>query len=302
MPEGKILLTKFVFYDIITEIEFILNKEDREVNNLQNLHTHSTYGDGKNTLEEIISAAISKGFDSIGFSEHSYMSFSPSYSMSPDETELYKREVSALKQKYASELDIFCGLEVEILSDVDMSGYEYLIGSTHYFFIDGQYVGFDRNEEQVREVIKNYFDGSSMKFAKAYYEQLANLPMYGNFDIIGHFDLVAKHCEREGFLDVNSREYLKYAYDAIDALKGKIQFFEVNTGAIARGYRTSPYPSPPITKRLLESGFLPIISSDCHDMNMLDCAFNDAAELLSACGAKERYILTKDGFMAVPVK
>ncbi len=268
---------------------------------LQNLHTHSTYCDGKDTLEEMIEGAIAKGFESIGFSGHSYMSFSRGISMSLEGTEEYKRELAVLKKKYEGKIDIFTGLEVELYSGVELDGYDYLIGSAHYFNIDGEIVGFDRDEKTVRGVIANYFDGDPMKYAKAYYELVARIPEFGKFDIIGHIDLVAKHAESPNFLDVNSPEYLGYAYDAIDALKGKVPFFEVNTGAIARGYRTTPYPSAPIVKRLLESGFLPIISSDCHDRTKLDCAFEESAELLRSCGAKERYILTKEGFRAVPL-
>ncbi len=269
------------------------------MNHLQNLHTHSTYCDGKNSLEDMVLGAIEKGFDSIGFSGHSYMSFSPHISMSPEGTEEYKREIAVLKKKYEGQIDIFCGLEVELYSDVDLSGYDYLIGSAHYFYIDGDYVGFDRDEKTVRAVIDKYFEGNSLKYAKAYYELLSRLPEFGNFDIIGHFDLITKHCESPNFLDPDCPEYLKYAYDAIDELRGKVPFFEVNTGAIARGYRTSPYPSEKIVKRLLECGFLPVISSDCHDKNMLDCGFEDSAALLRSCGAEERYILTADGFRAV---
>ena len=42
----------------------------------QNLHTHSTFDDGKNTIEETVLSAIEKGFDSIGFSGHAYMYYS----------------------------------------------------------------------------------------------------------------------------------------------------------------------------------------------------------------------------------
>ena len=43
---------------------------------LQNLHIHTTYADGKDLPEEIVLKAIEKGFDSIGFSEHTYNRFS----------------------------------------------------------------------------------------------------------------------------------------------------------------------------------------------------------------------------------
>ena len=77
---------------------------------------------------------------------------------------------------------------------------------------------------------------------------------------------------------------------------GKIPFFELNTGAISRGYRTSPYPMKNILKQMREWGFGAIISSDCHDAAYLDCGFDEARELLLACGFNEKYILTPAGF------
>ena len=40
------------------------------------LHIHTTYADGKDKPEEIVVEAINRGFDSIGFSEHSYLKVS----------------------------------------------------------------------------------------------------------------------------------------------------------------------------------------------------------------------------------
>ena len=54
-----------------------------------------------------------------------------------------------------------------------------------------------------------------------------------------------------------------------------------------------------ILKQMKEWGFGAIISSDCHDAKYLDCAFDDARELLLECGFKEKYILTQEGFSAV---
>ncbi len=269
------------------------------MNYLQNLHTHTRYCDGKDTPEEMVKTAIEKGFTSLGFSGHSYMHFSPNYAMSIEGTEAYKREIRSLQEKYRDKIDLFCGLEFELYSKVDLSGYDYLIGSAHYFKIDGKHVGFDRSAEAVQTVIDEHFHGDGMAYARAYYEQLATLPSYGKFDILGHFDLIAKHVETRDFFDPNSPKYLSWAYEAMDALKGKIPFFEVNTGAIARGYRTAPYPAIPLLKGLLERGFLPVISSDCHDKNKLDCYFQESEELLRFCGARERYILTKEGFQGV---
>ena len=267
---------------------------------LQNLHTHSRYDDGADTLADMIAAARAKGFTSIGFSGHSYMHYAPDHSMSLAGTEEYKREVRALLGAYRGEFDVFCGLEFDMYSeDVDLSGYDYLIGSVHYLMRDGRHVGFDRSAEVVGSVIDTYFHGDGMAYAKAYYRALAELPDYGRFDIVGHFDRITKHSEKHPFFDEDSAEYRRAALEAAEALAGRIPFFEVNTGAISRGYRTTPYPSAFILKELRRLGFGAVISSDCHDSRHLDCGFAAAGELLRSCGFTERYILTTDGFRAV---
>lgn len=266
---------------------------------LQNLHTHTTYCDGKNTPEEMILAAYEKGFQSIGFSGHSYTYYAPEPSMSPDGTERYKEEIAFLKKKYADKMDIFCGLEFDMYSGTDLSGYDYLIGSVHYLTIRDEIIGFDRSADVVRSIIEHYFGGDGMTYAKAYYKTLAQLPEYGNFDIIGHFDLITKHKEKEQFFDTDSKEYRMAALEAAEALAGKIPYFEVNTGAIARGYRSSPYPDPFLIKEMKRLGFGVILSSDCHNSAYLDCGFQMMQELLRDCGYKEHYILTKDGFVPV---
>ena len=269
----------------------------------QNLHTHSSYCDGKDTLEEMIRTAMDKGFDSVGFSGHSYMYFAEDHSMSVQGTEDYKKEVLQLKEKYAGKFEVFLGLEFEMLStQVDLKGYDYLIGSSHYFDFGDRIVGFDRSADVVKGVIDECFGGDGMKYAREFYKNLARLPEYGDFDILAHFDLITKHSETHDFFDTESDEYREYAVRAAEALAGKIPYFEVNTGAISRGYRTTPYPDSFIMKEMKRLGFKPLISSDCHNREDLDCAFDLAEKMLAESGFTERYVLTQEGFKAIPLK
>lgn len=269
---------------------------------LQNLHTHSTYDDGKNTLEEMIEIAIRKGFSSIGFSGHSYTHYSLGGSMSVDGTEEYKKEIAALKEKHKGKIDIFCGLEFDIYSEIDMSGYDYMIGSVHYLKMGDKYVAFDRRETAlVQDVIDNWFGGDGLSFAKEYYKTVASLPKYGKFDIVGHFDVISKHNERGRFFDEESKEYLSLAIEAMEELSGKIPYFELNTGAIGRNYKSIPYPTETLLCEFKRLGFGAVISSDCHNGEFLDCYYREAEQLLRKCGYNEIYILTKDGFIPVEI-
>ena len=272
-----------------------------KMKNLQNLHTHSTFCDGRDTPEEMIASAIAQGFESIGFSGHSYTYYSdsPTPITSPEKTEAYKQEITALKKKYDGTFDIFLGLEFDMYSGTDLSGYDYLIGACHYLKNGDKFIAFDRSAEYVRNVIETEFSGDGMAFAKEYYRQVALLPDYGKFDVLAHFDIITKNIEKDRYFDIDSKEYLDTARESIDALRGKIPFFEVNTGAISRGYRTSPYPTLPLLKMFRDAGFGAIISSDCHDARYLATGFDMARELLLESGFTEKYILTKNGFTPV---
>ena len=262
----------------------------------QNIHTHTTFCDGKDTPEEMVLHSIKIGHTSIGFSAHSYAPFSPYPSMNEEKTVEYIKEINYLKEKYKDKTEIFLGLEFEMYSPVRKENYDYVIGSTHYLKIGNEYVGFDRDAKIVKNIIDTYFSGNGLKYAKAYYETFSQLSDFGNFDIVGHFDLITKHSEKENFFDTESKEYINYAFDALYTLKEKFDIYEVNTGAISRGYRTTPYPSEKILKEMKKIGCKMIITSDCHDKNYLDNYFDESLQLLKACGFSEVYTLEKNGF------
>ena len=265
----------------------------------QNLHTHTTYCDGFHTPEALLAAAVEKGFDSLGFSGHSYMHFAPNYSMSMIGTNDYIAHINKLKKE--SPIPIYLGLEFDRYSPVDFAPYDYIIGSVHNLIVNGEYVTFDRNAIVVKELLATYFQGDGLALAKAYYQTLATLPACGKIDIIGHFDIICKHAEHTCFFDRECKAYKGFVLEAVDALAGKIPFFEVNTGAMARGLRTTPYPDTFAVKALRQAGFGAVISSDCHDAAKLDFGFADAKKLLAACGFTEYYVRMESGFTAVPL-
>ncbi len=275
---------------------------------IQNLHTHTLYCDGINTPEELIQEALRKGFHSIGFSGHSYMKRYPKdYSMTPENNFSYQQEIRRLKQKYAGKIEIFCGMEADYYSQASLEGYDYLIGSVHYINQDGVLLDFDRTDLKypqyaMERILNEFFEGDGSRLVRAYYETLAKLGEGRPYNIIGHYDLIVKHNEFMHFIDEDSKEYRHAAVEAAEALAGKVKYFEVNSGAMARGYRSIPYPAPFIIKELKRLGFGAVITSDCHRKENLDFGFEEAAKLLEACGFRERYILTEQGFEAVPLQ
>ena len=267
---------------------------------LQNLHTHSTFCDGKHTPEEMVQFALEKGFSSLGFSSHS-CSRRPDRDVAPwfAKNERYRSEITRLKEVYRDRIDIFLGLEVESGLKIDVTPYEYLIGAVHTLDKNGEYFEVDSTLQITEDAIEKHFGGSPTEYAIEYFRRVAEMPKYGKFDILAHFDLLTKFQEQKPLFDENDPRYLRSAIEAIDAVQGKIPFFEVNTGAISRGYRTAPYPSIPLLKEFKSRGYGVVVTTDCHNGEYLDCHYIESVELLREVGFRERFILTKDGFVPI---
>jgi histidinol-phosphatase (PHP family) len=270
---------------------------------LQNLHTHTTYCDGKNTCEELVQKAIELGFNSLGFAGHSYTEYSSKFCMSQERTELYKKEIAHLKEKYKGAIELYCGIEFDSVSTDPLLNYDYVIATVHALTKDGAHFSIDAANPQVaKENIEKYLDGDFKKAVKLYYETVANLPKKAKrIDIAGHFDIITKYSEKDCFFNVDYKEYKDYALQALHALAEKVDIFEVNTGAMSRGYRTVPYPQSFILKELktLNKGL--VIGSDCHNKEHLDFWFDNALEFIKEQGFKEVYTFNGKGFTPHPL-
>lgn len=263
----------------------------------QNLHTHSDYCDGKDTIEAMALEAINKGFDVLGFSGHGNCRNVDDYSMDENNTKKYIEDVLAVKEKYQDQINIFLGVEQDVLGQrfKKHDPYDYIIGSVHFVKAGDKYLAVDFSSDVTKEIVEYY--GSFLNYAKSYFEEVKKIADMDEVDIVGHVDLLTKFNENEEFIKFDDPDYLKLAYNCIDQLLAKNKIFEVNTGAIARGQRKTPYPHKTLLKYIYDHGGKICLNSDCHNKEMLDCYYQESLELIQSCGFTTMMELTKDGFV-----
>lgn len=264
---------------------------------IQNLHTHTTFCDGKNTPEEMVRAALSLGMDSLGFSGHGPSSAPDEAAMAPEAVPAYRAEVLRLRERYAGRLEIFLGLEQDYYSPPPGEGWDYLIGSVHCVEKGGRLLSVDSLPEDFVRSARQYYGGDFYAFAEDYYRLVGEVPEKTGCQIVGHFDLITKFNEGDRLFDTGHPRYVKAALEALDRLAGKGVICEINTGAMSRGYRSAPYPAPWLLRAMRERKIPICITSDCHDRANLLYAFPQAAELARSCGYREQMVLTRQGFV-----
>ena len=236
---------------------------------ISNFHTHTVYCDGKDTPRALAEEALGLGCPALGFSGHSYTAFDPSWCMSPEGTSAYRREVLALREEFSGRLDVCVGLEQDYWADPPREEYDYLIGSVHYVKKDGEYLPVDESREVLLRGVERLYGGDIYAFAEDYFRLVGDVYARTRCRIVGHFDLLTKFNEDGTLLDETNPRYLRAAGEALDRLLEVPVLFEVNTGAMARGYRSTPYPGPVLRREIARRGGVFLRSSDCHRKEQL---------------------------------
>ena len=343
---------------------------------------HTTYCDGLNTAEEMILSAIDKGLSVVGLSGHSFTPHDQSYCMSREGTQRYIEELRGLKQKYAGSITLLLGTELDRYADIDLSPYDYYIGSVHYIFSEEgrrkrneilarhaggaalgaadaevaasdaelealiKYQDWSPVDDYAEDLCKfafgeegkasNETDAASLKgdpvwrrskmldAAELYFETVGGIVSATGCDMIGHFDLITKFTEGWGFspngnviskercgaaefvsdiFDTSDERYVAAWKRAIDRIfddcaerykngyrnrleklgvlqAGDKPVFEINTGAISKGYRTLPYPAADQIEYIKSKDGVLILSSDSHAAGTICSGFNEFANLI----------------------
>jgi histidinol-phosphatase (PHP family) len=246
-------------------------------------HVHSISPDAGVPMEEMCESAIQKGMDEIAFTDHYefYAHGVVKEYFHEEYLKLYWRSLEMCREKFEGRLVIRRGLEIgqmhlcpeNAFAVISKYPFDFIIGSLHKI-------------ENVDVSQMEYTERTMPHIAEAYYRHLIRLSEVGEFDCLGHLDLIKRHSVKNGLPDY----YDKYEKEITRVLRNLVsrgKGIEINTSGIRQGTGES---MPAIkTVRLFAQlgGTVVTVGSDAHRPEDVGADFYEAEKLLKEAGFKE---------------
>ena len=265
-------------------------------------HCHTSYCDGADTADAMVRGALAAGMRAIGFSGHSTTDYDLSYCMQAADVPRYIQDVREAQKRYTGQIEIYLGVEDDFHGQRPAFERDYTIGSVHCVLAGGVHYPVDYKEEILRRAVEEAFGGDVYRLAAAYFQTEAQVLERTRCDIIGHFDLISKFNEGGKLFDEADPRYQRPALEALEHLCKGGGLFEINTGAITRGYRTTPYPAEFLLRALRAFGGAITFSSDSHSAGAVGAHFGYARTLAWHCGFRTCRVLLENRWQEVPLE
>ena len=180
-----------------------------------NYHSHSTFCDGRSSMEEFVKFAIAKGVKKYGFSSHAPLPFNTHWNMKLDDFAEYQIEFYRLKENYSADIDLYIGLEIDYINNFFEArnelyvtrNFDYLIGSVHFLdrLPNGDFWCIDGNFNDFIAGLQTLFGGDIRLAAESFFEISMLMIQNGGFDIVGHVDKIALNGSKCAGFNVTDR-------------------------------------------------------------------------------------------------
>ncbi|CAD6448515.1 f11980d0-67fd-45fb-bc21-226a0c258b13 [Sclerotinia trifoliorum] len=275
------------------------------------MHSHSGQfcpGHAKDTLEEVIQTAISRGMQTFALTEH--MPRNSNSDLYPEEVEAgddisrfiprheaYLAEAVRLREKYENKIHILIGFEGEwIRSDygpliqqlASNPIIDFFIGSIHHV----NEIPIDYDAALYAKAVERS-GGSEEKLYGDYFDQQYEMLQSLKPKVVGHFDLIRLLSEKP---DRNLKEWdgiwQKILRNLLEVTKyGGL--LEINTSALRKGLK-EPYPEREICETFRDLGGKFTLSDDSHGIGHVGTNFVKAIRYLETLQVEKLYTFERN--------
>ncbi len=277
-----------------------------------NYHGHSTFCDGHNSLEEFIVSAINHGFRAYGFTSHSPLPFETIWNMSSVAMPDYIAEIDRLKKKYASQIEIYAGLEIDYLDATYNASMPYFkalpldfrMSSIHFLpiaapLLEKNTVCIDGPYDKFQEAIDLYYGGSVLNLVQTYFNHSMEMVEAGGFDIVGHADKIYMNGSACPDFDFESPIYQQATADYLHLIAEKGLMMEVNTKNWTK--KGHLYPRLHELELINKLGIPVMVNSDAHYVANINSGRFEVLDHLKQVGFKSTRELIRGVWQDVPL-
>jgi histidinol-phosphatase (PHP family) len=242
-------------------------------------HIHTRFScDSESTPEEMCEAAIARGLAEIAFTDH--LDFGPDDLPGYFRPAEYLEAVARCRARYGDRLSIRTGIEVgephlfaaEAAAVLGAGEFDYVIGSAHY------------GHEMQCAWKPAYFEQPLPEAYEAYFHQVVLLAAEGDFDVLGHIDLVKRDATKFGKPYDGPMPYADLIRAALRSVVERGKGIEINTSPLHRG-QSEPCPSLEVLRWYRElGGEILALGSDAHTPDAVASHFDVALGMARAVG------------------
>jgi len=258
-------------------------------------HSGEFCSHAEDSLEEIVSAYIAKGYTWVGLTEH--MPPVSDAFLYPEERavgldaagmakrfEGYVNTARRLRRAHAADLDILVAMEVETYPGsielakalIEKHELDYVVGSIHH--VDAIPIDYSQAEYARAAAVSGGLRKLYCRYFDQQYEMLTELEPAA----VGHFDLIRIFDE-----DYEERilkpEVWQRVVRNLDFIRDKGLILDINMRALFKG-ASEPYPCKPILRQIAEMDIKIAPGDDSHGVSTVGAGWEEGMAALEAAG------------------
>ncbi|KAE9371495.1 histidinol-phosphatase-like protein [Stipitochalara longipes BDJ] len=268
------------------------------------MHSHSGQfcpGHAKDSLEEIIQTAISRGMQTFAFTEH--MPRDSDDDLYPEEEsiaplrprhEKFLIEAVKLRQKYAGIIKILIGFEGEwirpsyavLMKEMASNPVvDFYIGSVHH--VHGIPIDYDA---ALYQRAKEVAGGSDERLFEDYFDSQFEMLNALEPRVVGHLDLIRLLSDDPNRNLKEMNGVWRKVVRNLKVIVAQGGLIELNTSALRKGLN-EPYPTRSVCEEFLSMGGMLTLSDDSHGIAHVGTNYEKGVAYLESLGVKDLYTL-----------
>jgi histidinol-phosphatase (PHP family) len=229
-------------------------------------------------MEAACQAAITRGISEIAFTDH--LDFGPEDSSGNFRATEYLASIEHCRERYDGRLIVLAGIEVgephlfatEASAVVAHGDFDIVLGSAHY--ARGMQPAW----------LEGFFDQPLRQAYEAYFRQVVDLSVGGDFDVLAHLDLVKRDAHKFDRPYDGPEPYADMIRTALRSLVDRGKGVELNTSPLRLGHK-EPCPSLQILRWYRElGGEILTLGSDAHSPGGVGAHIDLAVEIAQSAG------------------